>query len=110
MKLLFDQNLSFRLVALLEDLFPGSEHVGTAGLASATDAEVWGYARRGGFVIATKDTDFRQRSFTEGHPPRVVWIRLGNCTTQQIADALRQSVGELAAFEADSEASYLVLG
>jgi predicted nuclease of predicted toxin-antitoxin system len=50
-KLLFDQNLSFKLVASLTDLFPGSTHVGAAGLSQSTDAEIWTFAASGEFMI-----------------------------------------------------------
>jgi len=62
-KLLFDQNLSFRLVSNLSDWFPGSVHVKEVGLASASDTKIWNYAKQHGFVIVSKDTDFHQRSF-----------------------------------------------
>ena len=110
MKLLFDQNISPRLIAMLEGLFPGSAHVRDVGLASAADDAVWEFAKHGDFVIATKDTDFRQRSFTEGHPPKVLWLRLGNCTTEQVADLLSACAAQVRLFVDDAEASYLALG
>lgn len=108
-KLLFDQNLSPRLVASVSDRFPGSAHVRTLGLASSDDAEVWRAAAAGGYTIATKDADFHQMSFLYGHPPKVVWLRLGNCTTQQIEAVLRARVDVLREFENDAEASFLAL-
>jgi predicted nuclease of predicted toxin-antitoxin system len=51
LKLLFDQNLSPRLVARLVDLFPGSEHARDVGLATADDIAVWEYAKARGFVV-----------------------------------------------------------
>lgn len=70
MKLLFDQNLSSRLVQTLQDLYPGSTHVKDVGLESADDALVWEYAKAQGFAITSKDFDFWQFSFTLGQPPR----------------------------------------
>lgn len=87
MKLLLDQNLSPSLIQALSGDFPGSAHVRDLGLASGTDPAVWGRARTEGFV--SKDSDFRQMSFLFGAPPKVVWIRLGNCSTAEIL-ALRQ--------------------
>lgn len=81
LKLLFDQNLSPRLVVLLADVFPGSAHVRDVGLASADDADVWDYAKRNGLAIISKDADFRQLSFLHGFPPKVVWLRVGNRST-----------------------------
>jgi predicted nuclease of predicted toxin-antitoxin system len=108
-KLLFDQNLSFRLVGLLEDVFPGSQHVREVGLKEADDSAVWDYAKQHGFVIASKDSDFHQRSFVLGYPPKVVWIRLGNCSTRDIERLLRQYVNAIEAFNADAEAAFLSL-
>ena len=84
MKLLFDENLSHRLVGQLAAEFPGSTHVRDAGLAAAPDAEVWAYAAANGFVIVSKDTDFQQRALLYGHPPKVIWVRLGNCSTAAV--------------------------
>lgn len=95
MKLLFDENLSPRLVAELSTEFPGSAHVHDVGLGSATDAVVWDYARANGFVIVSKDSDFADLSVLYGAPPKVVWIRRGNCTTAAIAALLRMHVAGL---------------
>jgi predicted nuclease of predicted toxin-antitoxin system len=70
LRLLFDQNLSPRLVRALADLFPGSAHVRDVGLARAGDDEVWSHAAAHGFAIVSKDADFHQRSFVLGHPRR----------------------------------------
>ena len=78
MKLLFDENLSPRLVRLLSDLFPDSVHVRDVGLQSADDVVVWTYAKDNEMVICSKDSDMHQRSFLFGYPPKIVWVRLGN--------------------------------
>lgn len=78
MKLLFDENLSRKLVELVRDLFPGSAHITHAGLGSGTsDREIWDYAKQSGFAIITADTDFVTLANTLGHPPKV--IILENC-------------------------------
>ena len=109
MRLLFDQNLSPRLVALLADLHAGSTHVRHEGLQRADDDTVWAYAIRERFVIVSKDADFHQRSFVFGHPPKVIWIQRGNCGTDGIAVLLRQRHADLLAFERDETASFLAL-
>ena len=109
MKLLFDQNLSYRLVDSLHDLFPESAHVRSVGLATATDAEVWGFAGANGYVIVTKDWDFNQLAFLHGPPPKVVWIQLGNCTTQDVDGLLASRHPDVIAFDADESASLLIL-
>jgi predicted nuclease of predicted toxin-antitoxin system len=108
-KLLFDQNLSPRLVALLAVEFPGSQHVRDAGLAAAPDPAVWAYAAAQGLVIVSKDSDFQHRALLFGHPPKVVWVRRGNCSTAAVAALLRVRQADLLAFEADPTASLLAL-
>jgi predicted nuclease of predicted toxin-antitoxin system len=109
MKLLFDQNLSHRLVGQLAVEFPGSQHVRTAGFSTAPDSAVWAYAATQGFVIVSKDSDFQHRALLLGHPPKVVWVRLGNCSTASVAALLRSRHTDLLAFEADPTASFLAL-
>ena len=109
MKLLLDQNLSYRLVAPLHKEFPDSRHVRDVGLKNATDEAVWNYAVQHGLTIVTKDADFHQRSFLFGHPPKVVWLRCGNCSTSTIESILRRHYEDLGAFASDSEGSFLLL-
>lgn len=109
MKLLFDQNLSPRLVGLLAAEFPGSAHVRDIGMAAAPDPAVWAHAAAGGFTVVSKDTDFQQRALLYGHPPKVVWVRLGNCSTAAVAALLRFRLADVQAFVADPAASFLAL-
>ena len=109
MKLLLDQNISSRLVPALQGCHPGTTHVQQFGMQSAPDGDIWETAQARGFVIASKDSDFHQLSFLHGPPPKVVWLRLGNCTTDQILAALLGSQGRLRAFEQDEDAALLVL-
>lgn len=109
MKLLFDQNLSYKLVAEFEPEFPGSRHVRDLDLASADDDSIWDYAKEHGFWIVSKDSDFHQRSFLRGHPPKVIWLRLGNCSTTELARTLRANLKLVAEFELHEMASFLIL-
>ena len=109
MKLLFDQNLSHRLVEQLVDLYPESTHVRHVGLATAADSVVWRYAANHGLTIVSKDSDFHQRAFLMGHPPKVIWVRLGNCTTDEVGDLLRHRVEDVHRFGADGDAAFLAL-
>jgi predicted nuclease of predicted toxin-antitoxin system len=93
MKLLFDQNLSHRLLIALEALYPGTQHIREQGLDTASDDVVWNYARDHGMTIVSKDSDFYHRSMLLGHPPKVVWVRLGNCTTVAVAGLLQARHG-----------------
>ena len=109
MRLLFDQNLSPRLTETLQDLYPGSMHTRDIGLESADDATVWTYAKDHGLVIVTKDSDFRQLSFAFGHPPKVIWIRRGNCSTSGVGLILRERYDDLLSFSQDKEGAFLAL-
>jgi predicted nuclease of predicted toxin-antitoxin system len=109
MKLLFDENLSHRLPVRLADIFPDSEHVRNLSLNSSSDTEVWEYAKLNGFAIVSKDSDFHQRSLLLGNPPKVIWIRIGNCSTTQIEQVLRDHVDIVAQFESDPGSAFLIL-
>ncbi len=109
MKLLFDQNLSDQLVTLLADLFPNSIHVKTIGLNTATDTELWDYARDNDYLIVSKDTDFRNRSVIHGYPPKVIWIRIGNCSTNVVEYNLRKHFADIKEFVRDVNAGLFIL-
>lgn len=78
MKLLFDQNISFRDSKKLEDEFPGCKHVSDCGLMNCPDSDIWTYAKQHEYPIATFDADFYDISVISGHPPKIIWIRTGN--------------------------------
>ncbi|MGI8550283.1 MAG: DUF5615 family PIN-like protein [Dehalococcoidia bacterium] len=60
MKLLYDQNLSFRLVRRLATLYPDSAHARDVGLGEADDMQLWTYAATHGFVTVSKDKEYRR--------------------------------------------------
>lgn len=109
MRLLFDENLSPALVRELATEYPGSVHVREVGLASATDSAVWAYALHEGFVIVSKDDDFRQRSFVLGAPPKVIAIMLGNVATPIVAELMRKEAARVRAFGDNPQESLLIL-
>ena len=84
MKLLFDQNLSFKLCQRLASIYPGSVQVREIGMDQTGDLEIWNYARTQGFTIVTQDGDFSDLSLMRGWPPKVVWLRCGNQPTNFI--------------------------
>jgi predicted nuclease of predicted toxin-antitoxin system len=88
-KLLLDENLSDRIVARINNLFPDCTHVKAASLMQADDATIAEWARGHGFSVVSKDTDFYQRSVALGSPPKFIWLRIGNCRTEEIIDLLR---------------------
>ena len=109
MKILFDANLSPALVTGLRTEYPGSTHVRDVGLRSAPDAQIWEYAKTHGFAIASKDTDFRERSFVEGFPPKVIWLDVANTGTAPIAALLQRERQRVERFDESTDASLLIL-
>ncbi len=109
MKLLFDANLSPALVKTLSTVFPASAHVRALGLRAAPDAAIWDRAKADGFTIVSKDTDFRERSFVEGLPPKVIWLDVGNAGTEQIAALIQRERQRIEEFGHRAEASLLIL-
>ena len=109
MKLLLDQNLSRKIPSLLQELVPRSEHVAHCGLDRSSDEEVWHYARESGYVILSKDSDFHQMSLLRGFPPKVIFLKIGNCATQTIVSMLLGHAQDLNEFDQDTAASLLIL-
>lgn len=109
MKLLFDQNVSFKLERLLADIFPGSVHVRNVGLRDSQDADIWKFARANDFTIVSKDSDFHERSFYFGFPPKVIWLRVGNCPTAEIETLMRINLEIIREFYEDDKISFLSL-
>lgn len=103
MKLLFGQNLSFRLCTALKDMFPGSQQVRLLNMARAEDLQIWEYARQTDFVIVTLDADFYELSLLRGAPPKIIWLRCGNQPTEVIAELLRKHSLEIEEFISDPE-------
>jgi len=108
-KLLFDQNLSPKLVNFLSDIYPNSDHLDLLGLGSASDTSVWEHAKDNGFFVVTKDADFADLSVLRGFPPKVVWIRRGNCSTKDIGNLLRDNNSEIKDLAADLTSGILTL-
>lgn len=89
MKLLLDENLSDRIINRVIDLYPDSRHVKPLGLRNTDDAVIWQYAKENDFMIVSKDADFHQRSLLYGHPPKFIYLRIGNSSTSRIVQILR---------------------
>ena len=110
MKLLLDQNLSRRLVAVLEPAYTGTTQVALLGMERASDREIWQYARDNGFVIVTKDSDFHELSLLYGAPPKVLWLQTGNQPRQRIAELLLSLRETIEALLADEETTFIEIG
>jgi predicted nuclease of predicted toxin-antitoxin system len=102
MKLLFDQNLSPKLAGIFAKQFEGSKHIQELNLEEADDSFVWEYARKGEFTIVTKDNDFNNFVAFWGFPPKVIWIRRGNCSTSDIKELLNSNIEMIKSFILDS--------
>ena len=88
MKLLFDQNISNRLVAKITHLFSYAKQVKELKLEGATDRQIWKYAKTNSFTIVTFDSDFYDLSVLYGHPPKIIWLRVGNISTNDLSSFL----------------------
>lgn len=109
MKLLFDENLSDRIVPDVLDLYPESTHIKSYGLMQTSDTLIWSFAQQHGYTIVSKDADFHQRSLVLGHPPKLVFLRIGNCSTSHITQLLRAHSVQISEFNANPNTSILVL-
>ena len=109
MKLLFDQNLSFRLVGALADDFPEAVQVRQIGLDASDDSLIWRYANEHGFAIVSKDEDFANRVALHGFPPKVVWLRVGNTSFGEVLALLRRHTPAIRRFLEDGTSGCLEL-
>lgn len=109
MRLLFDENLSRKLVPRLADLFPGSSHAAFEGLLQSPDTSVWSYAKSRGFAIVTADADFYELATTLGPPPKVIWLRGCDYPTSVAERLIRSQAIRVAEFLRDEEQGVLVL-
>jgi len=60
-------------------------------------------------VIVSKDTDFRERSYVEGFPPKVIWLDVGTADTLEITELLRRGRHRIERFRDERETSLLIL-
>ena len=109
MKLLLDENLSDRIINKIIDLYPDSKHVKTLGLLNTDDSLIWEFAKFNGFVIVSKDSDFHQRSLLYSHPPKFIYLRIGNSPTSKIVEILRNNFSVIVEFFNSEIESVLLL-
>jgi predicted nuclease of predicted toxin-antitoxin system len=108
-KLLFDENLSRRLIRRIADLFPDSAHLSTEGLIQAPDSEVWAYAKANDYSIVTADADFYELATTLGPPPKVIWLRGCDYPTAVAEDLIRGQAIRIVDFLGEPERAVLIL-
>lgn len=107
MKLLLDQNISYRLVKKIESTFAGTEQVKKLGLENKPDRIIWDFAKKEGFTIVTFDSDFYDLSLLHGQPPKLIWIKSGNTTTKNLVKILKSKKIQIQGFIKDTELSCL---
>jgi len=105
MRLLFDQNISFRITKKLQGYFSDCKHVSDCGLRDCEDPDIWQYAKKNNFAIVTFDSDFYDISIINGHPPKIIWIRSGNLTTNEIVHMMIKNHNSIIAFLENEEFS-----
>ena len=98
MKLFFDQNISYRIIKQIENQFPNSIHTSTAGLNGQSDKEIRKYCQLHNYTIVTFDSDFYELANLYGHPPKIIWIRTGNMSTNNIAEILKAHATDIEDF------------
>ncbi len=109
MKLLFDQNLSFKLVRRVKAVLPQAKHVKDFELAENDDEAIWNFAAENAFAIVSKDADFLHRALLRGHPPKVIYLRVGNCSATEITGLLLANAETIKEFLADPDESVFLI-
>ncbi len=105
MKILLDQNISFKLKYSFAIFFKEVRHVSDFSLQNSNDIDIWNFAERNGYAILTYDADYFDLSIINGHPPKVIWVRVGNLSTKQLTDILQEQINEIIYFLNDESTS-----
>jgi predicted nuclease of predicted toxin-antitoxin system len=104
MKILVDQNISFRLLPRIKTAFPDTTHVKDLKLTDADDFKIFQFARENGFdAILTLDEDFNNIQLEHGVPPKIIWLRVGNCSTAALAGVILQNAEPIQDCLADNQ-------
>lgn len=103
MKLLLDQNLSFKLVGVLRSRFGECNHLRDFHLIESNDLEIRQFALEHNFVIVTRDSDFFELALLHGIPPKVLWIRSGNSSSTHIENLLLDNFNAILEFESNNQ-------
>ena len=107
MTLLFDQNISFKVAKKIQDIFPGAKHLSDLRLEGSKDIEIWEFAKNNDYCIVTFDFDFIDLSTLKGSPPKIIWLRLGNSTTEKISSRLQSDAKLITDFLTSDDAAFL---
>lgn len=105
--LLFDQNISFKVAKKVSDIFPGAKHLSDLRLEETHDIDVWEFAKNNNYCIVTFDIDFIDISTLKGFPPKIIWLRFGNSTTERIVSRLQLDANLIKDFLASENTAFL---
>lgn len=108
MKLLFDENISYRILAFLDEHFEHVESVFNIPSVKE-DTEIWTYAKRNDYTIVTFDEDFYDWQVLKGFPPKIIWLRLGNTPTKILANRIIKEKEQILRMANDPELGVLEL-
>jgi len=108
-KLLFDQNISYKVALIANEHFLGSVHVGKVGLTTASDKEIIDYAINNNYTIVSKDSDFLDYVSFNGSPPKVIILKTGNTSTDYLINLFNRNKQTIKEFISDSEKDILEL-
>ncbi len=106
-KLLFDQNISPKIVRQVEADFPDSKQVRHVGLEDASDTTIFDYAKKHDYSVVTFDSDYVDLNVVKGIPPKIIWLKTGNLTTKSISELLRKNMSVIHKFLESEEEEIL---
>lgn len=107
MKILFDQNISYRILPKISSLFPEAQQIRSLGLENSNDLQIWEYARKNNFTIVTFDADFIDLTNLKGFPPKIIWLRIGNTSTENLAKIINENHFKIGEFIENPELAFL---
>ena len=103
MKLFLDQNLSYKLIPRLEKLFPGSKHIKEFGLEHSSDEDIYRFSITNNFILVSQDADFYELSLVSDIKPKIIWLRCGNVSSDEIYHILENNHEKIIKFFESSE-------
>ncbi|NLO18646.1 MAG: DUF5615 family PIN-like protein [Ignavibacteria bacterium] len=107
MKLLLDENISYRIVKLLSEYFEEVIHINKLTNERLTDKEIWNEAKAKGYSILTYDADFSDLATYLGHPPKIIWLRFGNQKIEFLASRIIRNINKVKEFEKNPDLAVL---
>jgi predicted nuclease of predicted toxin-antitoxin system len=103
MRLLLDENISYRVVKKISTHFPDCESVLRRQEPGLEDRYIWEIAKVERYSIVTFDEDYADLSQLNGFPPKVILLRPVNLTSQEVADLLIRNIESIRHFLTNSD-------